>query len=147
MAHRTHRLKARHSLKARVGQGILALASIALSLLVTEAILRFAGSTDLGLAIYPRGYFVADTELGYDIAGNAEPAAHGFYQVFSNSLRCFDYDRPVEDLYTLVVGDSFAWGYTPLPSKWTTVVEARSRQFVLKCGVSGFGCACNSESE
>jgi hypothetical protein len=39
------------------------------------------------------------------------------------------------------VGDSFAWGYTPFPDKWGTLLEKDLGKRILKCGVSGYGTA------
>ncbi|MDA0902508.1 MAG: hypothetical protein O3B09_03770, partial [Proteobacteria bacterium] len=90
-----------------------------------------------------KGYISKDSELGYDINPNIKDRIHQTnefsYEVFSNQYGCFDYERKVPDDYSLIVGDSFTWGFTPLEKKWTSYLEEKSGLFMLKCGVSGFG--------
>ena len=92
---------------------------------------------------YPIHYFEKDAVLGYDIGKNIKDKKHIMrntsYEVFSNKFGCFDYDRKVPDNYGLIVGDSQTWGYTRLDKKWTTKLEEESGNFMLKCGVTGFG--------
>lgn len=122
----------------------LVFGSLVVALILVEVVLRFTPYATLPARYsYPTGYFVADDALGYDIGRSVTPRVHPFaehpYPVFSNRLGCFDHERAVPDDYVLVVGDSFAWGYTPLEDKWTTLLEQRSGQFILKCGVTGYG--------
>lgn len=133
------------TLRKVAGATTLVLASVAITLVLAEMVLRHTPYADLRLPNYnyPEDYFVADDVLGYDILPNVTGKTHAFpeqpYDVFSNRYGCFDFDRDVPKDYTLIVGDSMAWGYTPLPEKWTTKLEALSGQFTLKCGVTGYG--------
>ena len=136
-----------HQLKSYSINALLVLLSAIAMLLVVEIALRFTKySSVLNREYsYPSRYFRADKILGYDIGRNIKDKIHRFhgcnYEVFSNKYGCFDYDREIPDKYTLVLGDSMTWGYTPLEKKWTSTLEEESGVFVLKCGVSGFGTA------
>jgi hypothetical protein len=91
----------------------------------------------------PPDYFRADPDLGIDLAPHRPPATFVFrgpsFETFTNSLGCFDYERPIEQDYILAVGDSSTWGYAPLEEKWTTRLEELSGRQILKCGVNGTG--------
>jgi hypothetical protein len=91
----------------------------------------------------PPDYFRADSDLGIDLAPHRPPATFVFrgpsFETFTNSLGCFDYERPIEQDYILAVGDSSTWGYAPLEEKWTTRLEELSGRQILKCGVNGTG--------
>jgi hypothetical protein len=89
----------------------------------------------------PPDYYV-NSDAGYDIRPNFSTTTHRFadsaYDVWSNNLGCFDYPY-AEGRNMLVIGDSFAWGYTPFADKWGTLLEKYLEERVLKCGVSGYG--------
>ena len=123
--------------------------SIFFTLGITEVLLRFTPYKNL-VGIPPPtskkpidGYLQKDPQLGHDINKNIRSATHSIgsftYEVFSNQYGCYDTERQVPDDYALIVGDSFTWGYTPLPQKWTTYLEEKTGIFMLKCGVSGYG--------
>ncbi|MCR4284947.1 MAG: hypothetical protein NUV97_02785, partial [archaeon] len=62
------------------------------------------------------------------------------HKVWSNNLGCFDKEyKEVGRKYILLLGDSFAWGYTPFEDKWGTILENVLDRRVLKCGVAGYG--------
>lgn len=132
-------------MRAIAGGLALTVASVALTLALAEAALRFTPYANLRKPdySYPSGYFVADDELGVDIAPNARGMTHQLqdieYELFSNRYGCFDYERDVPEDYTLILGDSQTWGYAPLEHKWTTKLEELSGRFMLKCGVTGYG--------
>jgi hypothetical protein len=98
--------------------------------------------TEPGIAGWPKDYYVADADRGFDI-GRSKSARHWVdgvaYPIWSNSLGCFD--REHEDLtdYVYFAGDSFTWGYAPYEDKFGTLVEAASGVPVLKCGVEHTG--------
>jgi hypothetical protein len=123
----------------------LVLASVLVTLAVAEILLRLTSYANVRAVsyTYPEDYFVADEVLGYDILPNVSGKTHTLpdmpYELFSNRYGCFDYDRDVPQDYTLVIGDSMAWGYSPLDKKWTTRLEALSGNFMLKCAVTGYG--------
>lgn len=123
----------------------LTLASVAVTLAMAEAALRFTPYAKLRKPdySYPTGYFAADAELGVDIIPNVSGKMHQLqdidYALFSNRYGCFDYERDVPEDYTLILGDSQTWGYAPLEHKWTTKLEKLSGKFMLKCGVTGYG--------
>jgi hypothetical protein len=95
---------------------------------------------------YPRYYFQADNEMGFDIAPGASAIAtvdRYSYDVFANDLGCFDRNhladfQRAED-YAYVTGDSFAWGYTRYESKFGTLWEERTRIATAKCGITHSG--------
>lgn len=128
-----------------VSATVLVLSSIIVTLAIAEVALRytlFAGLRPPAYG-YPTGYFAQDDVLGYDIMPNVTDKMHGMlvhsYPVFSNQYGCFDKTRDVPQDYTLVIGDSMTWGYTQLDKKWTTRLEELSGEFLLKCGVTGYG--------
>jgi hypothetical protein len=94
---------------------------------------------------YPRYYFVADPELGFDIAPNAKGLHSGddyHYEVFSNAAGCFDQNPPTlyaTSDYYYFAGDSFTWGYSPYDKKFATIFEKRSGIPSAKCGVTHTG--------
>src|SRR4029078_10187614 len=91
----------------------------------------------------PRYYYAPDRNSGYTITPNFATSTHRFadssYPIWSNNLGCFDNAYQGETPYTLLVGDSFAWGFTPFSDKWGTIVERETGERVLKCGVGGYG--------
>ena len=118
--------------------------SIAATLFIIDLGLRLTPLTRL-LAYegMPRGYYVSDERLGYDIAKNFATSTHRFadgeYSIWSNELGCFDTPYTGEESYILLLGDSFVWGFAPLESKWGTILERELGTRVLKCGVAGYG--------
>lgn len=123
------------------------IALIVALLAVFEFILRFTPFNDVRnpAAASPPGYYVADAKLGVQIQPN-QPVGRFTYrgpghETFSNELGCFDKPSKLEpgEPYILAIGDSFTWGYNPLESKWTSIVEHQTGTRVLKCGVPGTG--------
>jgi hypothetical protein len=96
---------------------------------------------------YPRGYFRADDELGFDIQENVRGATHVFPEasihIFSNDIGCFDRNS-LEDLrqstsFDYFAGDSQTWGYASYEKKFPTVYEAETGRTTAKCGVTHTG--------
>lgn len=96
---------------------------------------------------YPRGYFRADEQLGFDIRENTDGLAHVFPEasvaIFSNDIGCFDRNR-LEDLkgsasYDYFAGDSQTWGYAAYDEKFPTIYEERTGRVSAKCGVPHTG--------
>ena len=96
---------------------------------------------------YPRGYFTADSVMGFDITPNISGMHYAFentaVEIFSNELGCFDRNSLASiraaDTFDYFAGDSFAWGYAEYDSKFATVYEARSGHLTVKCGVTHTG--------
>ncbi|MGH8168305.1 MAG: alginate O-acetyltransferase AlgX-related protein [Woeseiaceae bacterium] len=94
---------------------------------------------------YPKGYFRADVQLGFDIAANVGTSRYAIgdstFDIFSNSLGCFDRNEPSvrSSEYVYFAGDSFTWGYARYEKKFATVYEARTGRVSLKCGVTHTG--------
>jgi hypothetical protein len=102
----------------------------------------FTGVTG-GRGKYPRGYFMAHPDRGFDIAPNArgEHFVEGLtYPVWSNRYGCFDdpWERPPKS-YVYFAGDSMTWGYSPYETKFATVFQARTGIDSVKCGVTHTG--------
>ena len=119
---------------------LLALAAVEIALRVTHYKEYLLRSQFYG---YPKFYFRADAQSGFDISDNF-PArmlhfADGDTMIWSNEMGCFDYPYQNEENYILLVGDSFTWGYAPFETKFGTIIEKYSGHRVLKCGVSGYG--------
>ena len=95
-----------------------------------------------GNAKYPRGYFVAHEERGFDIGPNRQ-GQHWVdgvtYPIWSNSLGCFDREHDIYENYVYFAGDSYTWGYTPYEDKFGTIIEQVTGTQVLKCGVTHTG--------
>ncbi len=96
---------------------------------------------------YPRGYFRADEQLGFDIQEDINDAVHVFpeasVQIFSNDIGCFDRNR-LEDFqqsgsFDYFAGDSQTWGYANYESKFPTVYETKTGRMSAKCGVTHTG--------
>jgi hypothetical protein len=96
-----------------------------------------------GQGKYPRDYFVAHPERGFDIGADRRGTHYveGLtYPIWSNALGCFDKEwaRLPADYYYFA-GDSMTWGYAPYETKFATVFEARTGIPSLKCGVTHTG--------
>jgi len=119
---------------------------LALTLVVFEVGLRQTAWRHLAHSEYhtfPPHYFQSDPVLGVDLRPNVPPGPFQFrgpgHLVFTNDLGCFDQQRPIDDNYILVLGDSFTWGYSSLEHMWTSVLEKYAGRQVIKCGVDGSG--------
>lgn len=119
--------------------------SIVIALFFVEIVLRhtlFAGL--LQSRGEPEGYYRA-ANAGYDIVPDLSTTTHHFadgnYDVWSNNIGCFDTPYHKQIPYAIIVGDSFAWGYTPFEDKWGTLLQKYLSKNILKCGVSGYGTA------
>lgn len=87
-------------------------------------------------------YWVAHPERGFDIGENRR-AVHWVegmtFEVWSNSMGCFDVEHPAITDYVYFAGDSYTWGFSPFESKFGTAVERESLATILKCGVAHTG--------
>jgi hypothetical protein len=125
---------------------VLAVTSMLVMLVLTEIVLRFTSYKNLlpAVQIEPlRNYLKVDQVKGYDIRENA-PLSSAFvdglkYSIWSNELGCFDMPYTGEKDFTLLVGDSFTFGFAPFNDKWGTKAENLLGQRILKCGVGGYG--------
>jgi hypothetical protein len=128
---------------------LLIITSILIVFTASEVALRFAGYKYLVRRRYgfPAYLFVNDSEMGTDLSTEFSSGVHEFadyeYEVFTNSLGCFDkeIDRANfrDNGYALLVGDSFAWGYAPFDCKFGTIMEKLLRFNIAKCGITGHG--------
>ncbi|MGE0004270.1 MAG: hypothetical protein AB7S92_01655 [Parvibaculaceae bacterium] len=98
---------------------------------------------------YPKDYYVANAERGFDIKPTAVPRTDQFhvlddvgitYPVWSNQYGCFDtpHPSPAAD-FVYFAGDSIVWGYAPFETKFGTVYERESGVETFKCGVTHTG--------
>ena len=133
-------------------------ALLGLLLLVLDTLAYFALPTEYSAALeeYRRAppprvtgggqflhdYWVAHPERGFDIGKNRR-AVHWVggvtFDVWSNSMGCFDVEHAAITDYVYFAGDSFTWGFSPFESKFGTIVERVSGTTVLKCGVAHTG--------
>lgn len=126
---------------------VLVLFSILFALAAVEVVLRLTHYKEYLLRSqfygYPKFYFRADEQSGFDISDNFPVQmlhfADGDTRIWSNEMGCFDYPYHDEENYILLVGDSFTWGYAPFETKFGNIIENYSGRRVLKCGVSGYG--------
>ncbi|MGF1622924.1 MAG: hypothetical protein ACFCUR_20230 [Rhodomicrobiaceae bacterium] len=97
---------------------------------------------------YPRDYFDAHAERGFDIKPTDLPRTdqiHAMdeysYPVWSNKLGCFD--RPIKpekmNRFWYMAGDSIAWGHAKFEDLMGTVVETAERVEIMQCGVTHTG--------
>ncbi len=123
---------------------ILIFLSVAVVLILADWFLHFTGySIFVSKLLFPRYYFIADKEMGIDIASNFKKEKHTFtdlsYDVWSNELGCFDNPYNNVTPYIYLTGDSFTWGYAPFEEKWGTKIESLINTRVVKCGIVGIG--------
>jgi hypothetical protein len=135
----------RRSSRSILANALLVSASLVIGLIALELVLGLTHYRYLTQprTDYPPGYFVADPDLGADLAANRPPATFRMrgpaFEAFTNQLGCFDHDDPIGDGYVLAVGDSSTWGYAPPGQRWTDHLEMLSGRRILNCGVSGTG--------
>tara|TARA_B100000963_G_scaffold279025_1_gene247463 strand:- start:20 stop:1204 length:1185 start_codon:yes stop_codon:yes gene_type:complete len=94
-----------------------------------------------------KDYHEKHPKRGFDINKNkkdkgliALPDGNGSYEIWSNSLGCFDKELSEDKKYDIyLAGDSFVWGYTPYEKKFGTILENNSKLNIAKCGVSHTG--------
>jgi hypothetical protein len=96
---------------------------------------------------YPKDYFEANAERGFDIRPTAVPRTDQYhnvgdytYRIWSNEVGCFD--RPVaqlKDRFWYLAGDSFVWGYAKYEDTLGSVLERLKGVDILKCGVTHTG--------
>jgi hypothetical protein len=95
-----------------------------------------------GRNAYPFDYFVAHDRRGFDM-GRDRQARHWVegetFDIWSNSLGCYDSEPDRSKRYVYLVGDSFTWGYAPYDSKFGTLLERSTGWTVYKCGVTHSG--------
>ena len=123
---------------------VLIFLSFIITLVLADWLLHFTRYHSVFTRLaFPRYYFIADEEMGVDIAPNFKKETHSFsdftYDVWSNELGCFDNPYNNETPYIYLTGDSFAWGFTPFEDKLGTKMESLLNTRVVKCGVPGFG--------
>ena len=132
-------------IKKAVANVILLAASISIVVLSVEMTLRLTDLKTLLVKNYlpPQFYYMADSVIGFDNSNNFPPAEFVFsddsFKVWTNELGCFDRPYRNEKEYILLLGDSFTWGFAPFESLWGSVVESKTGERVLKCGVNGYG--------
>jgi hypothetical protein len=98
---------------------------------------------------YPKNYYVANAERGFDIAPTAVARKDQFhelddvevtYPIWANEFGCFDTPHPSPSAnFVYFAGDSIAWGYAPFETKFGTVYERESGIETFKCGVTHTG--------
>jgi hypothetical protein len=90
-------------------------------------------------------YFRPSATRGFDIEPGVrfvsrQPPEAGSYDVWANSLGCFDDEPPADtapDIY--LAGDSFTWGFAPYETKFGTIVERETGLLTYACGVPHTG--------
>jgi hypothetical protein len=98
---------------------------------------------------YPKDYYVANADRGFDIAPTDTPRTDQWhylddvdvrYQLWSNNLGCFDTPHPnPAPNYVYFAGDSVTWGYAPFETKFGTIFEKETGIETFKCGVTHSG--------
>lgn len=96
---------------------------------------------------YPKDYFEAHPERGFDIKPTAVPRTDQIhdmeeysYNIWANSLGCFD--KPLEtppDRFWYMAGDSIAWGHAKFEELVGTILEKYEGVEILQCGVTHTG--------
>ena len=91
---------------------------------------------------YPKGYFVAHDQRGFDIEKNTSGdhwVSGVSYPIWSNSSGCFDREHANTGDYVYFAGDSGTWGYAPFEKKFGTILEKATGTPIFKCGVPHTG--------
>ena len=104
---------------------------------------RFQEKLNAAVHYFPRGYNVADDEMGFDIQKNFPSISANLadqpFQIFSNDIGCFDHHTLAEikaaKSYDYFAGDSFAWGYGNYEQNIPSTYEKLSGRFTVKCGI------------
>lgn len=95
-----------------------------------------------GRGSYPQHYFAKVEGRGFDIGRNRK-GQHNVegevFEVWSNSLGCYDQEHDPDDDYVYLVGDSYTWGYAPYDEKFGKLLEENTGWPVYKCGVTHTG--------
>jgi len=90
----------------------------------------------------PQDYYVADDELGFDLAKNYPGGPHEFKGppewVTTNRFGCYDRELGDEP-YILVLGDDWSFGFAPEGKRWTDLLERKLGIRLLKCAVPQVG--------
>jgi hypothetical protein len=96
---------------------------------------------------YPKDYFEAHPERGFDIKPTDTPRTDQIHQmdeysyhVWSNKIGCFD--KPVDMLkhrFWYLAGDSIAWGHAKFEDLVGTQLEKLEGVDILQCGVTHTG--------
>jgi hypothetical protein len=96
---------------------------------------------------YPKDYFEANAERGFDIKPTDTPRSDQIhymddfqYNVWSNKIGCFD--KPVgemKDRFWYMAGDSIAWGHAKFEHLMGSIIEEKSGVELLQCGVTHTG--------
>lgn len=120
---------------------ILFLSAIAI-VCFAEAISRMTSFEYLCNTGLPQNYYVADDELGFDLAKNYAGGPHEFKGppewVTTNSFGCYDRELGTEP-YILVLGDDWSFGFAPAGKRWTDLLERKLGIRLLKCAVPQVG--------
>ena len=104
---------------------------------------RFQEKLKEAIHYFPRGYNIADPDMGFDIQKNVAPIAFnmadGSFPIFSNDIGCFDHHNLAEikaaKSYDYFAGDSFAWGFGNYEQNIPSTYEKLSGRFTVKCGI------------
>lgn len=108
--------------------------------------LKLNSRIDHGLLI-PRYYLGSNKKKGFDISPNFKktislwtpPESKGF-DIWSNSLGCYDIPIPKKRYDIYLAGDSMTWGYTNFNNKFGTILEnSLKNKKIAKCGVFNTG--------
>jgi GDSL-like lipase/acylhydrolase family protein len=126
----------------------LLVASVLVSLILSEAVLRVLGRGPLRVNPVPGAFWRHDALLGW----RNSPGADGVFDhprfrinvhTNSNGLRDreYAYEKTPGTRRILVIGDSFVWGYgVEQPETFPKVLEARLPHVdVINAGVAGYG--------
>ncbi|RJQ16663.1 MAG: SGNH/GDSL hydrolase family protein [Nitrospiraceae bacterium] len=89
------------------------------------------------------GIWGPDPISGHDFTENYPETNFAFkddeYAIWTNELGCFDKPYIGETNYTLLVGGSITWGYSPFEHIHGYHIENMTGERVLKCGIPGYG--------
>jgi hypothetical protein len=97
---------------------------------------------------YPKDYFVAHPERGFDIKPTDTPRTDQMhdteeysYHVWSNKIGCFDkpIDLPLTGRFWYLAGDSIAWGHAKFEDLVGSQLEKYENVDILQCGVTHSG--------
>src|SRR5579863_6066033 len=109
---------------------------------LAEAVMRDTQFEYLCNTALPQDYYVADDELGFDLAKNYPGGPHEFKGppewVTTNRFGCYDRELGAEP-YILVLGNDWSFGFAPEGKRWTDLLERKLGISLLKCAVPQVG--------
>lgn len=122
---------------------VLLIAGSIIAIVGAEIAFRFFGFDIKKDYLYPRYYYRAIDEAGFDLAENFPSTPFcvdgNCFPIWTNEIGCFDKSVLNIKDNIMLVGDSFTWGLAPYEDIYGTGIENITGKKVIKCGVGSYG--------